>query len=168
MYLKPPFPMRKTLFVFFVSVVLILASTCTRDRGPVMGRITDAELYAMCIDSSGHFWYQGGQTLPGAGNSPHGNFRLRFDSTANTVLTQMGEISPGGIFPEGSLIVKDIISNNQVELYAVMYKYLGAWLWAEYRPGGAIVHGIRKDPGICTSCHGIQPNRDWVRTFDLH
>ena len=111
---------------------------------------------------------------PAAG-SPHGNFRLKFNSIAAAVLTDSGRLPVGGEFPEGSLVVKEVMSGTSVALYAIMrkdtkskYRSSENWLWGEYLPGGDVIVSAGEKGTQCTSCHSSGTNRDLVRSFDLH
>ena len=80
----------------------------------------------------------------------------------------------GNTFPSGSIIVKEVTSGGSVSLYAVMKKDPGndnagnGWLWGEYNPDGSTAFSVSKKGDGCISCHSGSPNRDLVRTFDLH
>ena len=77
------------------------------------------------------------------------------------------KIAPGGSltfpFPEGTLIVKEILSSNDI---AIMRKVTGVdpahndWQWIEYRSNGSI---IGKDQA-CWGCHSGAKSTDYVFT----
>jgi len=159
----------KNIIIFsFFAIAAICFFACAKDKGDVSGLFSDKKLFELAQNSTGHTYYQNGAALPAAGNSPHGSFRLRFNPKAFSALDSLGELPAGNVFPDSSLLVKEALSGNNVNLYAVMYKKQGAWLWAEYKPDGETVYSLFKDPSGCTSCHSQTPNRDFVRTFDLH
>ncbi|RPH34779.1 hypothetical protein EHM92_07440 [bacterium] len=83
--------------------------------------------------------------------------------------------APDGLsFPDGSVILKEIRIDGAASLYAVMYKERnnplssGGWLWAEFKPDGAVVFSIQKMGDGCISCHAREqgPQHDHVRTFE--
>lgn len=88
---------------------------------------------------------------------------------------QSGRLPAGGKFPEGSIIFKEIRTNNGLaSLYAVIYKESinplanSGWLWAEYSPNGAVVFSITSRGSGCVGCHSREqgPQNDFVRTFE--
>lgn len=88
---------------------------------------------------------------------------------------QNGRLPANTRFPDGSIIFKEIRTNNALaSLYAVIYKESGntlasnGWLWAEYSPNGAIVFSITSRGSGCIGCHSREqgPQNDYVRTFE--
>ena len=134
---------------------------------------TDVSLFEE-ISEEGYEYFQGGAILLPASASPHGNFKLRFNEEALSSLDATGELPENGTFIEGSVIVKEVYINNSLALYAVMKKAPrdakagNSWLWSEYEPNGGVKYSISAKGNACTSCHDDLPNRDFVRTFDLH
>ena len=104
--------------------------------------------------------------LDGAGAHP--SARVRMNTPAFQSLDN-GRLPSGGRFRSGSVIVKEIPSQN---LLAVMRKdstSSGAgWQWAEFRTNGAVVYSIAARGGSCIECHSRQrgPMNDLVRTFE--
>lgn len=151
-------------------VILLLFFSCTKDRGILDGQLTDEKLFMLTADTVNATWYQNGQFLSPAGGSPHGTFKLRFNPVAASVLDSTGELPVNGTFPDSSLLVKEVynVPNGNLTVYAVMYKRKGVWNWAEYGPGGNSIFSVFNNSNTCTDCHRQTPNRDEVRTFDLH
>lgn len=83
-------------------------------------------------------------------------------------------LSSGMRFPDGSIIFKEILSQDAVQLYAVMYKDRlnplagSGWLWAEYEPDGTTFISVLDQGAGCTGCHARErgPANDYVRTFE--
>jgi hypothetical protein len=120
-------------------------------------------------------FYQNKDTLySGAGGSPHGFFKLKFNSTAVSALGGDGKLPLGSEFPDGSLIVKEVYSGNELTFYVVMKKdsqskFKGEdWIWAEYEPDGKVAYSISEKGASCISCHSAGISRDLTRSFDLH
>jgi hypothetical protein len=134
---------------------------------------TDESLFDE-VNEQGYTYYQSGNLVAPATQSPHGLFRLRFNSTAFQALDAGGELPSNGSFPMGSVIVKEGYVNSNLTNFAVMKRApadinAGAgWLWAGYALDGAPVISIGERGGSCVGCHNDSPNRDLVRTFDLH
>jgi hypothetical protein len=145
---------------------VLLASCTSESLSPET--LSDQELFKIVNDSSGKVYYQNGAILNPAGNSPHGNFKLHFNTLAASVLNADQEIPDGEKFPDGSLIAKEIFDGATLHDYALMYKHKGVWLWAEYKPQGEVKYSVTLRGAQCTGCHNDTPNRDKVRTFDLH
>jgi len=59
-------------------------------------------------------------------------------------------------------------------LYAVMKKDPSngnagnGWIWAEFETNGTVKTSVSAKGSACISCHSGTPNRDLIRTFDLH
>lgn len=155
-----------------ILAVLIVAHSCTNKAIPVPA-LTDTELFSL-ITSSGYTYYQGGSVLTSSPPGPHGSFALRFNSIAASVLDTSGELPPGGVFPVGSILVKELHAGGEITEYAVMKKDPsgtnagGGWLWAEYSPDGSVAVSVTSKGLLCVSCHSMTPNRDLTRVFDLH
>lgn len=156
-------------------LIIAIAWAFTACKHEVDGFATDMMLFneARATDLV-YYVNTPGITAP-ASESPHGSFRVRFNSIAAAALdTITGELPEGGTFPEGSLIVKDVYEGGSLSLYAVMKKaahdpLAGAnWLWAEIHTDGAVAFSASKKGDGCISCHSSGQQRDLVRVFDLH
>ena len=108
------------------------------------------------------------------GSAAHQPFvRVSMNATAFNAL-QGDTLPPGGSFPEGSIILKEIRSNGQTILYAVLHKnsnnpFAGnGWLWAEYEPDGTPFFSVTNRGAGCIACHSREqgPLHDFVRTFE--
>jgi Cytochrome P460 len=91
-----------------------------------------------------------------------------------TALDGNGELPQNSSFPKGSVLVKEVYRNSALIGLAVMKKAPtdasagDGWLWAEYGLDGLPGASITTKGSGCISCHNDTPNRDLVRTFDLH
>jgi len=135
---------------------------------------TNDALYAESIAGDLKF-YQNKDTLYSpAGNSPHGDFKLKFNAIALANLGADGKLPKGVAFSYGALIVKEIYSGGKISLYAIMKKEQKSkyakneWVWAEYGPDGETVYNVGLKGKGCVSCHNAGATRDYTRTFDLH
>jgi hypothetical protein len=163
---------RTTTTIVLAAGVLLVFQAC---RHEVDGLAADKMLFSEA--KAGDLVYYvntPGITAP-AGDSPHGDFRVRFNSIAAAALdTITGELPVGASFPEGSLIVKDVYEGGNLSLYAIMKKAAsdpfndGGWIWAEIRPDGGVRYSASKKGNDCVGCHSSGTNRDLVRVFDLH
>lgn len=155
--------MNKTVFTLAILLSGILLFACKKEKAKPTG-LSDEALYALARDTAGAVWYQNGVILSGLG--PHGNYKLRFNAKAATVLDGLLELPVGGTFPDSSLLVKEAHTSGVISQYIIMFKHEGNWLWAEYGPTGNIVYSFTQGSGSCTGCH--TSNRDNTLTFDLH
>jgi hypothetical protein len=157
--------------LFLATCIAIVITSCTKDVGQLSEQnINDVFMYNLATDTAGYSTYQNGNTLAAAGGSPHGLFRLLFNPKAKSVLDGSNELPANATFPDSSAIVKIGYTTvgGSVSLLAVMYKKDGAWLWGEYKADGDNIYSVFEDPTGCTGCHNVSPNRDQVKTFDLH
>ncbi len=149
--------------------------SCKSDNNVVAS--IDAELYHTISSTIGYTYYIGTPGITaGAGNSPHGFERVRFNPTAYASLDSIGKLPAGTSFPTGSLIVKEIYSSasGSIIQYAVMKKDPGnansgsGFLWAEFKTDGSVSSGTSNKGSGCIGCHSGSANRDLVRIFDLN
>ncbi len=163
--------MRKTIITIgLILASIIIIQSCKKDKA---NSDADNALYGE-ITAGGFTYYQSGNLLSGVSPSPHGSFKLRFNSTAFAALDSTGELPTGSSFPTGSIIVKEIFSGSNINLYAVMKKDPSngnagrSWVWAEFNTNGSAAFSASKKGDGCISCHSGSTNRDLTRTFDLH
>ena len=158
-------------------VSLIIISACKKDEDePDTTPSTPAVagLYDQIKSDSGYTYFDGGKLLSGKAPSPHGSFKLRFNSIAQATLDTSGALPAGSQFPENSIIVKDIYKGGSLAIYAVMQKkasdpnVASGWVWVEYGPSGNEIYRASLKGAGCTGCHSTDKHRDYVKTFDLH
>jgi Cytochrome P460 len=167
--------MKPLRFLTATIIVVILFKSCVDHdiSDPEIVDATDESLFNEA-NESGYTYYQSGNTISPAAQSPHGTYKLRFNSTALQALDGNSELPENGQFPNGSILVKEVYQNSTLSILAVMKKAPtdasagDGWLWAEYRPDGSSAFSITAKGNGCISCHNDTPNRDLVRTFDLH
>ena len=174
--------MKKSL-VFILPGWLLGLSACSnkpetpqpQPTGTAVIANTDSLLYALSQDAGSFNWYlQNDSIRPSSPESPHSRFfRVRFNATAQAALTEAGRLPKGGVFPEGSLVVKELYDSATapLKLLAVMYKYPGSsnqaanWVWLESLANGGQYISTTEKGAQCVSCHSS--GRDYVRLFDL-
>jgi hypothetical protein len=170
--------MQKALRWIGVGLVLAACGGGSDDSaGPVPGNpeLTDAQLSALARAATGWtYWRNRPDTLLRSNGSGHVEARLRtrFNARAATMLDATGRVRAGAVFPDSSLIVKELIIGNVLNRYAVMYKLPsaananGGWLWAYYAPDGSTQIAITSRGGACVGCH--TPGIDRTRMNDSH
>jgi hypothetical protein len=159
----------KKLNVFLLGITGLMGLySCSHSADKI-----NEQLYSSAMDS-GLLPFKNGDTLTAKGTSPHGNFVLKVNAEMASVLDGNGKIVSGKEIPEGALIVKEIIDNNGLNLIALMKKERKSkfakdgWIWAEYKPGGAIYYDAKKKGASCVGCHSGAGNQDFTLTFGLH
>lgn len=161
---------KQTLITFsFISLfIIIVLVSCKKEEK------TSNNLFSESTSSNLKFYKNKDTLYSPAGNSPHGDFKLKFNSTALALLDSTGKLPKGVAFSYGSLIVKEIYKNGKLFMYAVMKKTTHSkfayneWMWAEYSPEGEEIYGIGLRGKACISCHQTGLSRDFTRSFDLH
>jgi Cytochrome P460 len=157
------------VFIPVIFLSLLLLSSCKK-KSKEMNQDLFIETTA-----TGLMIYQNKDTiLSAAGSSPHGAFKLKFNSTVLSQLGTDGKLASGTIFNDGSLIVKEVYNGSALTLYAIMKKdtkskfAANGWVWAEYDTNGKAVYSVSEKGKSCVSCHTSSKNRDLVMSFDLH
>lgn len=161
--------MLRTGAIGLVTAIFTLSVfySCTKDvaKNPLLA-YSDKALFDSCKNETAFTYYKNTSgTVYSGTNGPHGAFKLKFNKIAATVLTDNGKLPVGQLFPDGSMIVKEVQSNG---MYALMYKKTGSWLWAEINADGSVVYSVNKDPSVCTSCHSQAGQRDLVVSFNFY
>lgn len=158
----------------FPALILILTQCHKENTSPAVSE-TDQQLYAKAT-GAGFTYYKNDTTVHASSpQSAHAAFfRVRFNNIAYAALTDSGKLPPGGSFPTGSLIVKELHTDStagNILAYAVMEKQpsdtntANGWLWAEYlSPTSGTL--LKSKGSICTNCHSTN-SRDMVRVFNL-
>jgi hypothetical protein len=159
---------------FFMAMIALVVLSCHHDRDSAFA---DHELYLETAGLTGYTYYEGTPGISASlGNSPHGFERIRFNQVAFAALDTAGQLPPGGTFPRGAVIVKEVYSalDGALTAYAVMKKdpaspSAGAgYIWAEFDAAGKVLVSMSSKGSSCISCHSQTPNRDLVLSFDLH
>ena len=153
-----------------VGFIVVLAScmlySCRKDVGvnPLLA-FSDKALFDSANNEAAFVYYKNSPSTVYSGvHGPHGSFKLKFNKIAYNALTDNGKLPAGQKFPNGSFIVKETSS----DIYAMMYKKDGSWLWSETDTKGSIVYSVDKDPQVCISCHSQSGQRDLVVSFNFY
>ena len=166
-----------------VITLLLISSLSCHDQGSEIpdGRISsDEEFFRLISESdpfSAYVLFPGVDSVTSGtlnGSTAHQPLvRVKMNATALSALR--GDTLPSGtVFPEGSIVFKEILSGNTTQLYAAIYKDTdnplagNGWLWAEYEPDGTPFISVRGAGIQCTGCHAREqgPQHDFVRTFE--
>jgi hypothetical protein len=148
-------------FLLGLLTGILACSGCTHepDVDP-----TDARLLELARGSEASTWYAGSSTpLPRSSGSGHQEpfLRTRYNSLAASVLDSGLMVSLDTLFPEGSLIVKELMTDaSTVDTYAILLKESGdpaadasGWVWGYIRTDGTVRVPAADQGAACRSCH---------------
>ena len=133
----------------------------------------DKELLDMAQETSGFIWYKNSDALlnksSGSGHSQP-FLRTRYNTVAASMLDSTGKIISGSVFPEGSLIVKELFENSTtLDRYAVLYKKASdpnadakGWVWGYINADGTVAEPASNKGKGCISCHSQNGNIDYM------
>ncbi len=158
-------------YAFFALLIVFLAINACKKDETATG--TDKELYDMARGTNGFTWYKNASTLlnksAGSGH-PQPYFRTRYNTIAATQLDSIGKIKAGAVFPDGSLIVKELYENSStLSRYAILYKKADnpdadakGWVWGYLDADGSVAEPASKKGVSCISCHSQADNIDYM------
>ncbi len=163
--------MRSLLYLFGCLIVLgLILFSCTKDKGrdPELA-FSDKALLDSCKNSIAFKYYKDKPDSVYTGvHGPHGAFKLKFNKIAFAALTASGKLPLTAKFPNGAMVVKEVVSGGEISLFALMYKHNNSWLWAEIEPNSKVLYSVNKESSVCTSCHNQAGNRDLVTSFNFY
>lgn len=162
--------MKASIKYFVIGTIFISLFACEKETETA----TDKELYQMATTNIESFvWYKNSDALlaksAGSGHTqPY--LRTRYNAIAAEMLNDQGKVIDGSSFPEGSLIVKELIgSNEQVEIYAILYKKTdhkyadsNGWVWGYVEADGDVKESASKKGSGCISCHSQPGSIDYM------
>jgi len=164
--------------LFVLVTVFHFSSGCKDEGQPVTSEpvtVTDAELFAMQLSPEGWtFFGNAPDTLTGGGNTAHEpRLRVRYNARAGTQVNGAGRVITGAVFPDSSLIVKDLYTGSVRTTIAYMFKLpvasnagAGGWVWAETDGTGTPKIPASRQGTGCVGCHS--PGLDFTRMNDAH
>lgn len=165
--------MRASSFLF---ALLVSVSACSgTDRiQPGPSDLSDVDLSTIARSTGAWTFYKNRpDTLLRSQVSGHSEARLRtrYNMLAATQLDANGKVRAGAVFPDSSVIVKELIVGSVLERYTVMMKRNSAnagagWLWAEYAANGSVLVSLTAKGRACTGCH--MSGVDYTRMNDGH
>ncbi len=146
-----------------------MVSSCSKDDEATG---TDTNLFDLAKETNGFVWYKNSDVfLPRSSGSGHNysKLRTRFNSIAAGQLDASGKVLPNAIFPEGSVIVKELSNGNSVERYAVLYKNSQladadskGWVWGYINASGSVAISSSEKGSSCSGCHSQNGSIDYT------
>jgi hypothetical protein len=159
-----------------LTVMLVACGSSTSPARPVEPGSVDATLLALATGAGPWtYWRNSPDTLASSPSSGHGERRLRtrYNALAATQLDPTGRVRANPVFPDSSLIVKELYTGSRVTTYAVMLKLRASpynsesgWLWAELDPSGGVKISATERGGRCVGCHRVGAAVDFTRMND--
>jgi hypothetical protein len=159
----------KKFFLLFTIIVTIIAiNACKKEDQDI-----DKELYESAQKTEGFVWYKKtNAALSKSAGSGHSQpyLRTRYNAIAATKLEANGKIIPNSSFPEGSLIVKELLSNTStIDRYAILLKASSnknadtkGWVWGYVDANGKVIESATKKGSACINCHSQSDNIDYM------
>ena len=156
------------LFSFLGGIWTI--NSCKKDK---VASEVDQQLFEMSKTAAGFVWYKNSDSLldksPGSGHAEP-FLRTRYNSIAATQLDTNGKVKTNAVFPEGSLIVKELHNNSTtIGRYAILYKNSGSeaadakgWVWGYIDADGTVNQSASKKGSACINCHSQAENIDYM------
>jgi Cytochrome P460 len=152
-------------------VAFTMLNACKSDDDAAAS--TDKELYDMSKSGSGFTWYKNSDALlPKSSGTGHSQplLRTRYNDVAAAMLDMDGKVKTGTVFPEGSLIVKELNNNaTTIGRYAILYKQSGhpdadvdGWVWGYINADGSVVEPAANKGNNCRGCHGQADHIDFT------
>lgn len=158
------------LIVFLHIFLFIGFISCNKEK---TNTPFDPELFEMATETEGFTWFMNsGDLLNRSSGSGHSEpyLRTRYNSIASTQLDLDGKIQPGAVFPEGSLVVKELFSTSTtLGGYAILFKDSDnenadsrGWVWGYTDASGVVREPASEKGKSCISCHLQSENIDYM------
>lgn len=163
-----------TTFLATCLCSAILLSSCQpvpSNSSQVQESLTIPQIFEIAKQTSGYTWYKRSDALLGR-TSKSGHIepwmRTRYNTTASSMLDAGGKVREGVVFPEGSIITKELINaDRSINGYALMIKRKSdinadadGWVWGYVTASGAERHPLVSKGSGCINCHSIAGHID--------
>ncbi len=161
----------KQISILVLSFFAILCTLNSCTKKPAVG--IDLQLYLMAKDTVGFVWFRHSDSLlHKSEGSTHSQplIRTRFNAIAASKLDSNGMIIPGSVFPDGSLIVKEMFDKTRtLKTYTTLYKDPSneiadnkGWLWGAVGVDGTVEITAYRKGSACIDCHLQPDNIDYM------
>jgi hypothetical protein len=161
--------------VFILHALLLLSSIflvngCKKDEE---ADGIDKELLDLASSTSGFTWYKNSASfLPKSSASAHpfSYLRTRYNAIASVALDSSGKVIDSTLFPEGSLVVKELSNSiGGLDRYAILLKRTGnpnadskGWVWGYINKDKSVAEPASKKGASCSGCHSQTGNIDYM------
>ena len=168
-----------TLALLVICVALLgssLQSCAPANVSPTgTAAISDSAMFATAnAGATGYTWYKNSDAyLAKASASGHTEalLRTRYNSVAATQLDANGRVRAGIVFPEGSIIIKELADGNRaLNTYAMLWKRKDdpnaddtGWVWGYVRANGSARASVTGKGSGCITCHSGAGSIDRTR-----
>ena len=127
----------------------------------------------MSKQTNGFVWFKHTDSLfersTGSGHS-QSFLKTRYNAVAATMLDGTGKVLPNAVFPDESLIVKELYTDSTtLDQYAILYKKStsqfadqSGWVWGYIKSDGTVLIPASKKGGSCINCHSQADNIDYM------
>ncbi len=164
--------MKKTISILSIIICLLalIFTSCKYDN--IEGRF-ETEIFNKAKSTDGYVWFKYSNiSLQKSSGSGHEQplLKTRFNAIAANQLDSIGKIKTGTVFPEGSMIVKELLDGNgKLQVYAVLYKKsthpsadVKGWVWGYYNEDGTVRISSKLKGKDCNTCHSQAGNEDYM------
>ena len=153
------------LLFFVLSLVII---SCKKTPKGI-----DGEIFELSEETVGFVWYKNSEAfLPKSSGSGHDFpfLKTRFNSIASTQLDNNRKVIDTAVFPEGSVIVKELFDDKEkFKRYASLWKNSASpyadsdgWVWGYIDAKGKVIESAENKGVSCIGCHNQTGNIDKV------
>ncbi len=132
----------------------------------------DLDLYAIAKSSDNFVWYKNSNIKHSKSiGSGHAQpfFKTRFNAIAALNLDSTFKIKTGSPFAEGSVIVKELYEDSNIDVYAILVKNAShksadsrGWVWGYIYGDGSVKISSSKKGSDCSGCHSQSGNEDYI------
>ena len=161
------------LFTFLVFSIL----SCKKDKVEAVN--IDQEMYNLSQGTTNFTFYKKSNALLEKGSGSGHNYpflKTKYNQIASTMLDSSGKVKENAIFPEGSLIVKELYNDETtIGRFAVLYKKSGdenadakGWIWGYINSDKSVAVVASQKGGSCISCHSQSGNIDYMLMNAFH
>ncbi len=166
--------MKRNNFILISAAILalaVLSNACKNEDDGAGG--TDGDLLSMSKSADGFTWYKNSDALlPKSSGTGHSQpfLRTRYNDIAAAMLDADGKVEAGTVFPEGSLVVKELHDNaTTIGRYAILYKQSSSpdadadgWVWGYINADGSVAEPASNKGASCRGCHAQPDNIDFT------
>jgi hypothetical protein len=160
----------KAILPLVLLSALFLVHACKKDEE---AEGIDKELLDLASSTSGFTWYKNNAAfLPKSSASAHSfsYLRTRYNAVASVALDSSGKVLDSTLFPEGSLVVKELSNSiGGLDRYAILLKRTGSpyadakgWVWGYVNKDKSVAEPASNKGASCSGCHSQTGNIDYM------